>query len=178
MSIYGLAKKLRTYILLSLNSKVKRFGKNPHLGKGVVMWALDSIVLGDNFYMGRYSSIECNATIGDGVLISNYVQILGKYDHDYTQIGTHIRSAKEIRNIGFDFRLSDNHVIIEDGVWIGAGSVILSGCIIGRGSIIAAGSVVVRDVSPYSIVGGNPVRKISERFTADEIKRHEQKLYR
>ena len=40
----------------------------------------------------------------------------------------------------------------------------MSGIRIGSGSVIAARSVVVKDVAPYTIVGGNPARLIKERF--------------
>lgn len=56
------------------------------------------------------------------------------------------------------------HVIIENDVWIGDGCTIMSGITIGSGSVIAAKSVVVKDVAPYSIVGGNPAKFIKDRF--------------
>ena len=53
---------------------------------------------------------------------------------------------------------------MEDDVWIGAGSVLLSGVKIGRGAIVAAGSVVTKDVPACEIWGGNPAAKIRDRF--------------
>ncbi|MGZ3355757.1 MAG: serine O-acetyltransferase [Isosphaeraceae bacterium] len=50
--------------------------------------------------------------------------------------------------------------IIEDGVDIGAGAIILGGITIGAGARIAAGAVVVKDVPPGSTVAGNPARPI------------------
>lgn len=49
-------------------------------------------------------------------------------------------------------------VIIEDGVWIGSGAIILPGIRIGARSIVGAGAVVTRDVEPGTIVAGNPAR--------------------
>ena len=60
--------------------------------------------------------------------------------------------------------LSKGSIIVEDDVWIGARTVILSGVRIGQGAIIAAGSVVTKDVEPYSIVAGNPAKLIKYRF--------------
>lgn len=62
-------------------------------------------------------------------------------------------------------------ILIEDDVWIGNNSIILSGITIGKGAIIAAGSVVTKNVSPYSIVGGNPARFIKYRFSEEVIKK-------
>jgi len=65
---------------------------------------------------------------------------------------------------------SKGPIIVEDDVWIGARSLILSGVTIGKGAIIAAGSVVTKNVPPYSIVGGNPAKIIRFRFEDDIIK--------
>ncbi|WP_197471648.1 DapH/DapD/GlmU-related protein [Microbacterium oleivorans] len=51
-------------------------------------------------------------------------------------------------------------VIIGDGVWIGAGSVILPGVQVGAGAVIAAGSVVNRDCEPDAMYAGVPARKV------------------
>jgi tetrahydrodipicolinate N-succinyltransferase len=51
-------------------------------------------------------------------------------------------------------------IIIEDNVWIGAGSIILPGVKVGRGSIIGAGAVVTKNVDCNTIVAGNPARQI------------------
>jgi acetyltransferase-like isoleucine patch superfamily enzyme len=57
-------------------------------------------------------------------------------------------------------------VIIGNDVWIGSNAIILQGCKIGDGAVIAAGAVVTHDISPYSIVGGVPAKKIKDRFTS------------
>lgn len=59
--------------------------------------------------------------------------------------------------------------VIQNDVWLGYGSVIMPGVKIGNGSVIASKSVVVKDVEPYSIVGGNPARLIRKRFSDDVI---------
>ena len=40
--------------------------------------------------------------------------------------------------------------------------IILKGVTIGEGAVVAAGSVVTKDVPPYTMVGGNPARKIKD----------------
>lgn len=60
-------------------------------------------------------------------------------------------------------------IIIGNDVWIGYNATILAGVKIGHGAIIAANSTVVKDVEPYSIVGGNPVRLIKKRFSDETI---------
>ena len=65
-------------------------------------------------------------------------------------------------------------IVVENDVWIGISSLILSGVRIGNGSVIAASSVVTKDVEPYTIVGGNPARVIRKRFDEQTIKKLEE----
>lgn len=58
--------------------------------------------------------------------------------------------------------------VIENDVWIGQNAVILPGVHISSGVIIGANSVVGTDISPYSIVVGNPARLLRKRFD-DEL---------
>ena len=46
--------------------------------------------------------------------------------------------------------------VVEDGVTLGAGTVVVCGTRIGRHAFAAAGSVITRDVAPHSFVAGNP----------------------
>lgn len=59
-------------------------------------------------------------------------------------------------------------IVIGNDVWIGRESVIMPGVKIGDGAIIAAYSVVAKDVSPYTVYGGNPAKFIKQRFD-DEL---------
>lgn len=61
--------------------------------------------------------------------------------------------------------------IIGNDVWIGYNATIMPGVQVGDGAIIASNSTVVRDVAPYTIVGGNPAKLIRQRFTEEEIAR-------
>ena len=60
-------------------------------------------------------------------------------------------------------------VLIGNDVWIGDDTTILSGVTVSDGAVIAARSVVSKDVPPYAIIGGNPARIISKRFSEEEI---------
>ncbi len=51
-------------------------------------------------------------------------------------------------------------IVIEDDVWIGAYAVVQAGVRIGRGSVISTRAVVLSDVPPWSLVAGNPARRI------------------
>ena len=59
--------------------------------------------------------------------------------------------------------------VIGNDVWIGYEAVIMPGVKVGDGAIIAAKSVIVKDVPPYTIVGGNPGVVIRMRFCDETI---------
>ena len=54
-------------------------------------------------------------------------------------------------------------IVIEDDVWIGANSILLSGTKVGTGSVVGAGSVISKEFPPYSIIAGNPAQIILDR---------------
>ncbi|MGA7720670.1 MAG: DapH/DapD/GlmU-related protein [Ignavibacteriaceae bacterium] len=168
-----LFKKLRDIYLVKIKWRNYHIDKNFHAGRGVNLWARNNIIIGKNFYIGRYSLIECDAIIGDDVIIANYVALIGKYDHNYHQIGISMRLASNIKSKDYNWKGLKSRIIIEDDVWIGYGAIIMSGVTIKTGSIIAAGSVVTKDIEPYSIYGGNPARKIGDRFnTPKDLEKH------
>jgi len=178
MNIIKIIVFLRNLFLKKIRFKDLIIGNNFHCGRGVYMWSKKHISIGDNFYIGRYSQIECDAIIGDNVLFGNNVALVGKYDHHFKQIGTPTRLASQIRDIDYIWLGLESKIIIEDDVWVGYGTIIMSGVKIGRGAIIAAGSVVTKNVDAYSISGGNPAKYIKMRFSEEEIVAHEKLIYK
>lgn len=59
--------------------------------------------------------------------------------------------------------------LIGNDVWIGHNATIMAGVHIGDGAVIATNATVVKDVEPYSIVGGNPAKLIKKRFPEEQI---------
>jgi acetyltransferase-like isoleucine patch superfamily enzyme len=57
---------------------------------------------------------------------------------------------------------SVKEIVVEDGVWIGAGAIVTAGVHIGRNAVVGAGSVVTKDVPPYSVAIGNPARVVKQ----------------
>jgi acetyltransferase-like isoleucine patch superfamily enzyme len=93
-------------------------------------------------------TIEDNVCIGSNVMIA---------DTDFHSLNSEDRSGEK----DFDSAAS-LPVVIEHDVFIGAGAYILKGVTIGNNSIVGAGSVVVKSVSAWSIVAGNPAKIIGE----------------
>jgi acetyltransferase-like isoleucine patch superfamily enzyme len=107
-----------------------------------------SIANGVNIYLGGNHRIDWITTYPFGHIHKN---IFNKFD-------------------GVGHPSTKGNVVIGNDVWIGANSTIMSGIKIGDGSVIANNSHVVKDVEPYSLVGGNPAKHIRYRFTQEQIK--------
>lgn len=93
-------------------------------------------------------------TIGDDVLVGPGVQIITAThplhpDDRYPAAGT---------VTGAPYRTQVAPVRIGNGVWIGAGSIILGGVTIGDGTTIGAGSIVTRDIPGMVVAVGQPAK--------------------
>lgn len=61
------------------------------------------------------------------------------------------------------FKTKGAPVHINDNAFVFSNVLIMPGVTIGEGAIVLAGSVVTKDVEPWTIVGGNPAKKIRDR---------------
>jgi acetyltransferase-like isoleucine patch superfamily enzyme len=170
-----MAKRLRNLWMCKIIWRRYEIGRGFHAGRNVVLWAKTELSIGVNCYIGRESQIECDSRIGNNVIMANRVAFVGRYDHNYLQVGTPTRLAREIRDADYNWKGIGLKVVVEDDVWIGYGAIILSGVTLGEGCIVASGSVVTKDVAPYQIVGGNPAKPITTRLQ-DEWERDMHRL--
>jgi acetyltransferase-like isoleucine patch superfamily enzyme len=114
-----------------------------------------------NAEIGKFCSIASNVSIGPGI-------------HKIDGVSTH--PAFFLKNTPLVKTFADNDLfeaskktVIGHDVWIGEGVVVIDGVKIGTGAIVAAGAVVVKDVEPYSVVGGVPAKHIKYRFDSEKI---------
>ena len=132
---------------------LKLFGAD--IGKGLVIkpgvsikfpWKLK---IGNHVWLGENSWIDNldQVTIGNHVCISQGALLLTG-NHDYT-LST------------FDYRNAP--IVLEDGVWIGAKSVVCPGVTCKSHSVLAAGSVATKDLEAYKIYQGNPAVAVRAR---------------
>lgn len=89
--------------------------------------------------------------VGIGVMFGHNCMVLTGF-HDYTKPGE-TRERVTLEN-------ADRDIVIEDGVWIASGVIIVGPCRIGKNSVIGSGSVVVRDIPPMTFAAGNPAKVI------------------
>ena len=112
------------------------------------------------FHVGKMS-VGQNTVINFGCYLDNRRGI-------YIGNNVGIAHNTKIYTLGHDlndsqFKTKGAPVSIEDNVFIFSNALIMPGITIGEGAIVLAGSVVTKDVEPWTIVGGNPARKIRDR---------------
>lgn len=118
---------------------------------------------GDKLIIGKFCMIASDVTfIMNGA--NHLTDAISTYPFEIFENGW--EKAME----GKSYPTKGNTVVGND-VWIGYNATIMPGVQIGDGAIIATNSTVVKDVDPYSVVGGNPAREIRKRFSGDQIKR-------
>ncbi len=160
----------RLWVTLFLNPFMHKKGKGSLIRRRVRM----DVMPYNNFVLGKNSTIEDFSTINNGVgdiIIGSRVRIgLSNTLIGPVTVGNNVIFAQNIvasgLNHGYeditmpimDQPVSTAPILIDDEAWIGANAVITAGVTVGKHSIVAAGCVVVKDVPPYSIVGGNPGR--------------------
>jgi acetyltransferase-like isoleucine patch superfamily enzyme len=93
-------------------------------------------------------------TLGADVLLAANV-VLAPTNHAFSLPDVPIRQQ--------GFQPSRGGIMIEDDVWIGAGSILLDGAVVRRGAVVGANSVVRAEVAAYSISVGNPLRAVGRR---------------
>jgi acetyltransferase-like isoleucine patch superfamily enzyme len=151
------------------------FSPDLHVSRGSLIMAPNRLAIGKKVIIGMNAWIAVDGSIGDGVLMSSYVGIVGRRDHDHRAVGKLMTEAPWVHGDG-DWQAKAEKVVIEDDVWIGFGALILSGVTIGRGAVVAAGSLVTKDVRSYDIVAGRPAQTVGRRFSDNEIVEHERLL--
>jgi len=112
-----------------------------------------NIIIGNNSTIGKNSSVAPYTKIGDNVLLAPEIIMYSK-NHSIS------RTDIPILEQGFD---DFKPITICNDVWIGRRAILLPGITIGEGSVIGAGAVVAKDIPPYSIAIGNPVKVIRNR---------------
>lgn len=127
---------------------------------------LSKVIIGKKTYgainVTDFSPANTKLIIGSYCSIAPNVRFLLGGEHQITSISTY---PFKVCKFGYSKEAgSKGNIVVKDDVWIGDGAIICSGVTLGQGAIIAAGSVVTKDVAPYAIVGGNPVKLIRYRF--------------
>lgn len=175
-------------IMASCNLQGKIFIGNATEIKDSVI--IGEIVLGENnkiqgailsgkIKTGKYTSLwgpnlDIKSIQDAAVEIGNFCSIarnvsFQSYNHNFKKPTSYFIGQNFFKEKWENETVNKGNIILENDVWIGAHSVVLSGVTIENGAVVAANSVVTKDVPPFAIVAGSPAKIIGYRFEPNMI---------
>ncbi|MGH2409125.1 MAG: DapH/DapD/GlmU-related protein [Chloroflexota bacterium] len=131
-------------IKFDIGDRVSFFSSMTVIGAGSSIYDRLSIGEGSIIGLNPVFNLDARITIGRNVSLGPSVSI-------YTS--THMLGPASRR---MQPEVVAKPVVIEEGTWVGAASIILPGVVIGRGCVVSAGSVVKTSIPPNTLVAGNP----------------------
>lgn len=128
-----------------------RIGAWTKIDPGLRVAGEGELSIGDVAYINADCIIDCAADvrIGNNVSLGNRV---GLYTSGHDMSDPTRRAGPRVLR----------PIVVGDGAWLGAQSVVLGGVTIGPGSVVAAGAVVTRDVPPHTLYAGVPARFVRD----------------
>ena len=126
-----------------------KIGKGVTIKPGVNIKYPWKLTVGDYTWIGERVWIDCldTVTIGSNCCLSQGALLLNG-NHNY-------------KKTTFDLMISP--ITIEDGVWIGAQSIVTGGVTCKSHSVLTVQSVASSDMEAYGIYRGNPAVKVKDR---------------
>jgi maltose O-acetyltransferase len=130
----------------------------PGAGLRVRLLRMCGYTIGHSVYIGEDFIIiddlgdldmQFNLSIGDRAAISPRVTFVLHTQPNDSRIVPYVNSHK-------------GSITIDPDAWIGTGAVILPNVTIGEGAVVGANSVVIKNVEPYTVVGGVPAHFIKQ----------------
>ncbi len=150
---------IKSYLLIPVSLKLlvlrlfgAKIGQNVMLKHGINIKYPWNLEVGNNVWLGECLWIDNlgKVSIGDNACLSQGAMLLSG-NHDY---------GKET----FDLIVKD--IIIEEGAWIGAKSVVCGGVTCFSHAVLSVNSVATKNLEPFSVYQGNPAQRIRERKIA------------
>ena len=153
---------------LNLINRPVRIGKSTYISGSIGKYSYIGNNCKLNANIGSFCSVANNVKTIEGLHPLHFVSTSPSFFSTSKQCG----STFATENILNDISTYENEkvgVLIENDVWIGENVIIKGGIKIGTGSCIGMGAVVIKDVEPYSIVGGCPAKEIRKRFDPETV---------
>ena len=151
---------------------MKKIAPDVKLGKRIKIYDFVNLYgceIGDHTQIGTFVEIQKGAKVGRNCKISSHTFICeGVTIADNVFIGHSVtfindrypRATSPEGGLQTDDDWECIPTLVKEGASIGSGATLLSGVTIGENAIVGAGSVVTRNVSPGTIVAGNPAKAL------------------
>jgi putative colanic acid biosynthesis acetyltransferase WcaF len=139
--------RFKAFLLRLFGAKI---GKGAVIRTGINVKYPWHLTMGDNVWIGENVWIDCLVaiTIGNNVCISQKAVLLtGSHNYKKTT-----------------FDLITQQVILEDGVWIGAGAIVNLGVVAASHAMLTSGSVATKNLDAWCVYQGNPAVMVRKRI--------------
>ena len=154
------------------NDAPHRLIRDVRFGHGVAVYSFTNLYgceVGDRTRIGAFVEVQDGARIGADCKIQSHTFVCDGVtigDRVFVGHGVMFVNDKTPRVLNAagepqgprDWELLP--IVVEDGVAIGSGALVLGGVTVGAGALVGAGAVVTRDVPPDATVAGVPARSL------------------
>ncbi len=140
-------------------------GERVWLAAGTEIETTTTVSIGAGTTVQRRGSINGSVRIGRGCILAPNV-FVSSGSHPFRH-RPHLPIREQERLLAAQpggLEALDRPVWIQDDCWLGVNVVVCPGVTVGKGSVVGANAVVTRDVAPYSVVGGAPAKRLSQRL--------------
>ena len=142
----------RRFLLRLFGAKM---GVRSYVYPSTRIWDPAQLEMGSNSSMAEF--VDCynivKITIGSNCTVSQYAYLCTG-NHDITLSNMPLKAEP---------------ITIMDGAWICARAFIGPGVTVHEAAVVAACAVAVKDVQPWTIVGGNPCKFLGDRKLKEEV---------
>lgn len=158
---------------------IKSYGKNVLIGRHVVLYSPDKLILGDNVRIDDFTIISGKVTMGSFIHVSQFCGIYGGDKGIVMEDFSGLSAKCSIYAVSDDYTghsmtnpmvpekykptSISKPVYIGKHAIIGCNSVVLPGVDIAEGAAVGSLSLVTHSLEPWSINTGIPARKKSDR---------------
>jgi UDP-2-acetamido-3-amino-2,3-dideoxy-glucuronate N-acetyltransferase len=136
------------------------------VGAGTKVWHFSHVMkgakIGRHCVLGQNVNVDGGARIGDNVKIQNNVSV---YAGVIVEDDVFLGPSCVLTNVSNPRSQVNRHAhyeptVLKRGCTIGANATVLPSSSVGRYAFIAAGAVLTRDAADYSLMVGNPARRV------------------
>jgi len=125
-------------------------GENVRICSSVKIYGVGKLTVGDDVWIGSGTWLNVSAK----VILGSHIDVAPQV---YIGTGTHPIDVKGLHSAGNGQNFD---ITIEDGVWLGARSMVMPNVTIGKKAILGAGAVAINNIACNTIAVGMPAKSI------------------
>ncbi|CDZ71361.1 Bme4 protein [Neorhizobium galegae bv. orientalis] len=141
----------RRFLLRRFGARIDRTAR---IYPGVAVWYPPNLAMAAYSCLGRGVNCYCMDRIELGT-------------HAIVSQGAHLCTGTHDIDDA-NFQLVTRPIVVGANAWIAAETFVGPGVVVGEGAVLGARAVTFRNLDPWTIYAGNPVRRLRRRFEQDK----------